>query len=325
MGGTAQIMGQIALIGIGAGAASALLFASIASGSLISVLLFYLAPLPILIAALGWSHLSGLIAALAAAIGLGVALGSFFFGAFLIGVGLPAWWLGYLALLARPAADGGLDWYPIGRLALWTAAIGALVVIAAIPTLGVDLDSFHAALRRGLERMLAGRADGTPDPARKEATARVVDFLVNVVPPAAAVLSTVINVINLWLAARVVNLSGRLARPWPDLAATRLPPSTPLALAAAVLGAFLPGLIGVIAGIVVAALLMLYALVGLAVLHFMTRGMTSRGLILGATYAAIVIFGWPMLLMALIGVIDAALDLRTRAGPRGGPPSTLAG
>ena len=52
-------MMQIVLIGIGAGAATALLFASVASGSLISVLLFYLAPLPILIAALGWSHWAG--------------------------------------------------------------------------------------------------------------------------------------------------------------------------------------------------------------------------------------------------------------------------
>ena len=57
-------MVQIFLIGIAAGAASALLFASVASGSLISILLFYLAPLPILIAAVGWSHLAGLVAAI---------------------------------------------------------------------------------------------------------------------------------------------------------------------------------------------------------------------------------------------------------------------
>ncbi len=36
----------VILIGLGAGAASALLFASVASGSLAAVLLFYLAPLP---------------------------------------------------------------------------------------------------------------------------------------------------------------------------------------------------------------------------------------------------------------------------------------
>jgi hypothetical protein len=60
----------IFLIGIGAGAATALLFASVASGSPLSVLLFYLAPLPILLAALGWSHWAALIAAVFASAGL---------------------------------------------------------------------------------------------------------------------------------------------------------------------------------------------------------------------------------------------------------------
>ena len=43
----------IVLIGLAAGCASALMFASIISGALISLLLFYLAPLPLMVAALG--------------------------------------------------------------------------------------------------------------------------------------------------------------------------------------------------------------------------------------------------------------------------------
>src|SRR3954468_19081192 len=124
-------MTQIALIGIGAGAASALLFASVASGSMLSIFLFYVAPLPILIAALGWSHWAAVIAALGAATALAAVFGGVFFLAFMAGTGLPAWWLGYLAMLARPAAVGGanasLEWYPSGRLVLWAAAFAALV------------------------------------------------------------------------------------------------------------------------------------------------------------------------------------------------------
>src|SRR5215813_9673312 len=119
-------MVQVVSVGLGAGVASALVFASIASGSALSIPLFYLAPLPILIAAMGWSHVSGLIAAGVAALGLGVAFGSMLFVVFLAGVGLPAWWLGYLALLARPAANGGsghLEWYPIGRLVIWASLL----------------------------------------------------------------------------------------------------------------------------------------------------------------------------------------------------------
>ncbi len=62
---------QIGLIGLAAGAAAALLFASVASGAWLSVAMFYLAPLPILIAALGWSHWAALIAALVRRAGAG--------------------------------------------------------------------------------------------------------------------------------------------------------------------------------------------------------------------------------------------------------------
>src|SRR3954466_8924977 len=110
-------MVQIAFIGIGAGAAAALLFASVTSGSLLSVLLFYVAPLPIMIAGLGWSHWSALIGASTAALTVAALFGPVFFVGFLASAGLPAWWLSYLTMLARPVAAGNggapaLEWYP---------------------------------------------------------------------------------------------------------------------------------------------------------------------------------------------------------------------
>ena len=46
------------LIALAAGSASALMFASIISGALISLVLFYLAPLPLMVAGLGWGPLT---------------------------------------------------------------------------------------------------------------------------------------------------------------------------------------------------------------------------------------------------------------------------
>jgi hypothetical protein len=106
---------QIVLVGLGAGAAAALLFASVVSGSLAAVFLFYLAPLPIMIAALGWSHLAGLIAAASRPRWSRSSPASSDRRAV---IAFGAWWLGYLALLARPATNGGggrLEWYPVGR------------------------------------------------------------------------------------------------------------------------------------------------------------------------------------------------------------------
>jgi hypothetical protein len=316
---------QIVYIGIGAGAAAALLFASVASGSLLATLLFYLAPLPILIAGLGWSHWAGLVAALTAALGLGAVLGFYFFTAFVIGVGLPAWWLGYLALLARPvsASSNGaapaVEWYPIGRLVLCAAIIGTIVVLVAVPNFGTDKESFQNGLRSAFERavQLQSPADapGRPD------VDKLIDILVLAIPPAAAVLATLVNVFNLWLAARIVKVSGRLLRPWPDLSELQLPRSVAGLLAAAIAGSFLPDLLGLLSGVLAASLLMAYAIIGFAVLHAITRGMGSRGFALGSAYAAVVVFGWPVLGMSLLGLADTAFNVRDRFATKRGPPS----
>jgi hypothetical protein len=301
-------MMQIVLVGLGAGAAAALLFASVVSGSIAAIFLFYLAPLPILIAALGWSHVAGLIAAASATAVVAVLSGVFFIAVPVIAFG--AWWLGYLALLARPAANGGagaLEWYPVGRLVLWSAVIGTLVVVAAVPNFGTDQESLQAGLRKTYERILRDHS--------------LIDVLVVAVPPAAAVFSTITNVFNLWLAARVVKISGRLKRPWPDLAALTLPASVSGLLAAAIAGSFLPDLMGILSGAFAASLLMAFAILGFAVLHAITRGMSSRVFVLAGVYVAALIIGWPVLAMSILGLAEAAFDIRGRVARKRGPPS----
>jgi hypothetical protein len=234
-------------------------------------------------------------------------------GVFLIAVpviAFGAWWLGYLALLARPATNGGggaLEWYPVGRLVLWAAVIGTLIVAAAVPNFGTDQESLQAALRKTYERILRDQA--------------LIDVLVVAVPPAAAAFSTITNVFNLWLAARVVKISGRLKRPWPDLAALVLPASSSALLAAAIAGSFLPDLPGLLSGVFAASLLMAFAILGFAVLHAITRGMRARIVMLTGLYAAAMVLGWPVLAMAFVGLAEAILNIRSRVARKRGPPS----
>lgn len=320
-------MMQIVLVGLGAGAASALLFASVASGSLLSILLFYLAPLPIMIAALGWSHWAALIAAAGAALALGTAFGSiFFFIAFMIGIGLPAWWLGYLAMLARDDSGTGehVEWYPAGRLVLWCATIAAGMIIIAIPNFGLDEEQFRAGLRSAFERVLrqqTGAPAGSPLETRNIDSKRLIDFLATVIPLAAAVLATITNSVNLYLAGRIVRVSGRLRRPWPDLSDMRFPGAAHAAFAVALAVSFLPGLIGSAAAIVSAAMMMAYGILGFSVLHAVTRQNRGRVFILTGAYFAVLVIGWPILLMTLIGLADAIFDFRARFA-KGPPPAT---
>ena len=313
-------MMQIVLIGLGAGAASAFLFASVASGAPLSLILANFAQLPILLAAIGWTHYAGLVAVLIASAGLAVILGAWVSFAFLIGIGLPAWWIGYLALLARPApgAAADVEWYPVGRIVVWTAIGASVIVIVSIIRYGLDADSVKAGLRRELDlaaRFLTGfRVPGFRDPDRLK------DALVLIVPGMKAIALTFTSLINLWLATLIVKISGRLRRPWPPIAQMTFPSFAPKVFAGAVAATFLPGLLGLIGGVFVASLLLAYALLGLAVMHIVTLGINGRAFLLTGLYFAVGIFGWPIVLLSLLGLAETILGLRARVAARRGPP-----
>jgi hypothetical protein len=128
--------------------------------------------------------------------------------------------------------------------------------------------------------------------------------------------------LNLWLAARVVKFSGRLQRPWPELPALAFPRSAAIVLAVVVTLTFVGGIVGVLAIVASAAMIVAYGMLGFAVLHSLTRGSRGRIFMLGATYGAVIFFVWPVLALCMLGLIDTAIDLRGRAARKGGPPAT---
>ena len=298
-------MVQIIFIALSAGAATALLFISVVSFSIFSFVLYCIAPLPIMIAALGWTHWAGLAAALVAAASLGLVAAPLFLA--VLPIGAAAWWLGYLALLARPAGSSDpdrLEWYPVGNLVVWAALIATMLIAGAILLGGGDLADFRAELRTWLERLLQAQS--------RTAESEVLDVLVLVAPPMGAMFVTFANLLNLWLAARIVKVSGRLRRPWPDISALQLPSFAPFVLAASLVGAFMPGVAGFASGVLAASLLMAYAILGFAVLHAITRGMDSRSFVLAGVYAVVGIFHLPVLVMTLVGIAETMLDIRAR-------------
>jgi hypothetical protein len=309
----------VILIALAAGCASATMFASIISGALISLLLLYLAPLPLMVAALGWGSLCATIGGIAAATILGALFGLPYCIAFVVTVALPAWWLGHLALLGRPGTNGAspgngaapvapdLEWYPVGRILLWIAGFAALATMAALLTLGTDGSAITGTLRRGLLRMLSAQGAGSNGEIEQ-----FIDALVAIAPAAAVMVAMMTLTLNLWLAARITATSGRLHRPWPDLKLAALPPMTLAALCVAVAFCFTGGLLAILAQIITTALMMAYALSGFAVLHLLTLSFKSRALWLSCAYVLVVMFVWPLLAMVALGLADAIFGLRQR-------------
>jgi hypothetical protein len=130
-------------------------------------------------------------------------------------------------------------------------------------------------------------------------------------------------VFNLWLAGRVVRFSGRLMRPWPVIAEMTFPKLVSAALAAAIALSFLDSLVGIMAGVLSSALLMAFGVLGFAVLHAITRGMGARPFLIGGVYASVLVFGWPILALSVIGVAETAFGMRERIARKRGWPTRL--
>lgn len=320
-------MTMIVLIAIAAGCASALMFASIISGALISLVLLYFAPLPLMVAALGWGPLAATIGGIGAATGLGAIFGLPISIPFVIMMALPAWWLGHLALLGRPVANAEsnegatpatlvMEWYPIGRILLWIAGFGTLSTMATLLTLGTDAATITESLRAALLRVLSPRGAGSGDEMQQR-----IEVALIILPAAAANSAMTMLMVNFWLAARITAMSGRLRRSWPDLKSTELPPMTLAALSAAIAFCFSGGLLAILAQTVTAALLMIYALIGFAVLHTLTLGLKGRGIWLACSYTMVVVSGgWLILAMAALGIADAIFGIRQRFRHKRPPP-----
>jgi hypothetical protein len=321
----------ITLIALAAGCASALMFVSIISGVPVSLLLVYFAPLPLMVAALGWGPLAATFGGIMAATTIGAVFGLPLCIAFVITVALPAWWLGHLALLGRPVANTAspgnstspvaptLEWYPVGRILIWISGFAVLTTFAGLLTLGSDVADITATLRRAVLRFAALRG-----PASASEIEPHVDALVAMTPALMANVIMLRLTLNLWLATKVTATSGRLHRAKPDLKNVALPPMTLVALSIAVAFSFVGGLLAMLAQTVAAALMMAYALTGFAVLHTLTLGSKYRGLWLSCTYGVVLLSGgWLLFVMLALGLADAAFGFRQRY-LRGRPPPITA-
>lgn len=317
-------MAGILGIGIAAGLVSALLTAVVTTGQPLAVVLFLLAPLPVAIAALGWRHEAGLVAALAGAVALGLGLSPRAALVHTVATSLPAWWLSYLVLLARhgPSSSGTpandvTTWYPLGRLLLWIAGLGSALTLAGVLTLGLDYDAYERGFERALpllEQFNPEAFRGLGDDERRALGERLTGSFAAWAPPASAAITVLTTTLILYAAGRAVLASGRLPRPWPAVAEASLPRIALPVLAVASVLALLEGYPGLAARTVAGGLLTAFGLQGLATMHVLTRGLPARTGLLAGLYALILLLGgWPpMLLLALIGVADLAVGLRRR-------------
>ncbi len=250
---------------------------------------------------------------------------------FFLAVGVAPIVISYLARLSRDTTEavdhegapvvGDRDFYPEGRLVLWTALIAGLLVIATILMLGPDVEDFRALLRDAIVRTLEAQPDlrAAFRIASDEELQQTASWIARLIPVVSGAIWLVTSLVNLYLAARIVVISGRALRPWAPFNALAFPRRAVYAPLAALALALMPGTIGAIGEVFVAIFLMAFAIVGLAGIHQRTLGLGIRPMILGALSATLIIFNW-LTVLALSGLGLAQTLMRPASGPAPGAP-----
>lgn len=314
-------MSKETLFAIGAGvlsAVSALAFLTRAPGSLIIV---YLASLPLFMAGLAMGPRAVTIAGAVGFMTAGLFGGPLIAGVFGMIQALPAWLLVKQALLQRPAGPGGVtEWYPIGEALSWLALLAAaLLATFAVTSVGGER-GFFGMVSDKLDFILNAMAPHLGDGHR----ARTVAVMAPLFPGAVGGSWLIMSVVNAALAQAILVRTKRNLRPTPAYAATTLPPWTSWPLVAAAALALIGSADLQYTGRNLAMVLAVpFFFVGLAVVHTLARRVAYKGLILAAFYLVMVLSGWAMVAVAGIGIAEQWFGVRHRfAGPpAGGPPA----
>ena len=320
-------------IGIGAGLCAAVLFASAVLGqSVLGFVLLFVVPLPKFLAGLGWGWRAAATAA-ATATAL-VAVVANVRGGVVYGVsqGLPAVWICYLVYLNRqvvtPEAAPDVEWYPIGRVLAWATAIASGLAILTLLNLGSSSEALKEAVGKLVESFAKSLSQVDPKAAAAFETPGMIELMLNLIPAAFAASALFGIVANLWIAGRITRASGKLLRPWPDLATTALPPVAAIALVISTAVALpqswtgLPDYPRFIASGIASALFLAYVFVGLAILHYATRGKPWRPMALSFLYGALFLLNpWSGLVLAMIALCEPIAPWR-RGPPPLSPPAT---
>ena len=301
---------KAALLAVCAGLASAALFMLVLSGNVIGLLAAQLIPLPIWLIALAAGPTAAAISVGTAALLLSALIAAPVGIGFLVGFGLPAQFLAWVALMGRNLPGGGREWLSTGWLTTAWVACGAVVIVIAIFALpgesSVAEEQIQSAFSRLLETTL-GQA-GMPTE-----VSGVIEMMAAM--PAIIVVSwMLVHLVNGVIAQALLVKLGRALRPTPAADSLVLPLDVAAVLAFSAAFAAIgqdPGLAYIGRNLLLVAACA-YLLAGFAAVHRWTAAFKHRRWVLGGVYASAVLLQYPLVALTLIGLIDQLAQARQR-------------
>lgn len=297
------------LVALGGGAVSALLYVSVLFAGVGALILGYLAPLPLFLVGLWFGSAATAIAGALGAVLVASATGGFMgpLGYVLTGA-VPAAFVARQALLARQTDKGEVEWYPPGLLLLGLTGFGiAAFFVAVLLALGEPggLEGMVRRTLQGMARQLGGPGSEAPPPD--------AFWLAPAMPGLVVVSWLVMTIVNAALAQGLLMRFHRNRRPPMRLAELELPGWVVLAFAGVVTAALvLPEGMDFLALNAALVLSLPFGLAGLSVVHAFANRQSARVALLVGFYLFLFLFGWPIILMVGLGVIEQWIGLRRR-------------
>ena len=305
---------------LAAGLLSAIVYGAAAANLALSFLAIYFAPLPLFLVGLTYGGASALIAGLAGAGALALASSPVTALAYFILVASAPALVTRAALWSRETGMDNtgaptLEWYPSGLLFAWLCGLGvslALVFYFAMQMVdgGISGLLLNNLQMDALSITFSQIQSQTGSPPMDEATLR--QFLIRLALPMVAFSWSMIVIGNGALAQSILLSLGRNGRPSPRLASMNLPGYLLWPLCLGLTGSFLPGDPGLAASAIAALAAIPYFFLGLAALHVISRTLPGRGFALTIFYVLLVIYGWPAILMVMMGVTEHFAGFRRR-------------
>ena len=277
---------------------------AVATGSHSSLILVYLSQLPLFIGGLWLGAGVALAAGVTASIMLLAASNITAALMFAAVNAVPVILLVRQALLARTSTAGTTEWYPPGLLAVWLTGLGLTAIAVAFLLFGGP-DSLQSAIREMLVPALDRLFDEST-PGRDE----LASLLAMITPGLVAASWMAMTLINGILAQGLLSRFGASWRPSPALATLNLPRWFPVLPVLATATTALGGTMRFFGINMMIVLTLPFCLAGLAVLHTIASRFSRPAILLISFYVLAGALGWPLLLITVLGLIDASLRLR---------------
>ncbi len=292
----------------------------------VSVLLSPFAMIPSIFVGLAWGLYSAIASTVISIILLGLWLNIGLALGMAITIGLPAVLFVRLALLSRTAQpnnenasstnpDNSVDeriYYPPERLIIWSVAFCAIFSFLAF---GLSANN-TGGLPAVLQTLILGNENFIRD-IETLYQIELTDNLVKILAETILVLSPLTWMLiilgSLQTAQTIAKFFKVNIRPTPDYTVMELPGILEFVLAGLILLIFLfSGWVSVFFLVLVCLCLTAYFLLGLAVIHAISRTWNGRSVFITAIYFIVFLVPWVAILVSIAGLIESRIGIRSR-------------